>query len=241
MSFIKTMITGPDKIKGPNEEAFNLEDYSKNQRQIDKRVAGFDKRKFTQIDTKPQDQFRQGQTTLAGQLADQMSGKAPSLAQMQMRQGQENNVRNAMAMAASGAPNQAGATARNFARAVMEGGQAANRDAGMMRAAEQAQTANTLSNVLSQGRQTDIGLAQSQAQLTAQQRAQLDGLIQQYLAMGMSLDAAQSQARMDLEKTKIGVASANSAAQAQHMGGMLSFISSGAQTAATAFGGGGKK
>jgi len=50
----------------------------------------------------------------------------------------------------------------------------------------------------------------------------------------MSLDAAQSQARMDLEKTKIGVSSANSQAQAAHMGGMLGAVGGGL---ATFFGG----
>jgi hypothetical protein len=223
MSALKNLVMGPEKVKTSaiNSKAFNLKDYGKNQRKVNALGEEIENRELTQIDAAPQQEFRAGQTSLASTLADQVAGRAPSVAQMQLNQGREANIKSAMAMAGSQPGAAVSSGGRNLARALMEGNQAANRDASMLRANEQTQATNTLSNVLSQGRSADIGLATGQAQLSVQEQAQNDQMVRDYMAMGINLDQAQSLAKQELAKIKLGIVQGNANAANQQAGALL--------------------
>lgn len=239
MSFIKHLITGPAQVDTSSikSNAFKLNDYLKNENSIQGNSNAVQNQAATQINQAPQNQYRDQQMTLASTLANQMNGNAPSAAQMQLNQGRENNIKAAMAMSGSQPQAQAGSNAMNLARTIMTSNQGANRDASMLRANESANQASTLANVLGQGRSQDIGLATSQGQLTAQEQAQKNQMVQQYLAMGISLDQAQSQADMDLERLKLGINQSNANATNQQTNAMVGGLAG--VGAALATGGGG--
>lgn len=152
-------------------------------------------------------QARTGQQALAQGYRDQISGAAPSVAQMQLQQGQESAARNAMAMAASN-PNVSPAQAQRLAQQSMEAtGLATNQQAAQLRAQETAQAQQALGGLLSGMRGQDIGIETGQAGLTQQsflashdqqgQAALANAQMQQQAAMGNQGMTMQQQQQND--------------------------------------------
>ena len=112
-------------------------------------------------------QFRQRQTALAQQLALQAEGKGPSLAEGQLRQATDRNIAQQRAVAAAGGGNPAMAQ-RQAALMAAQAQRQAGADAAQMRIQEQIAARQQLQGVLGQGREQDIGVANSQAQLLQQ-------------------------------------------------------------------------
>ncbi len=110
-------------------------------------------------DGQPQQQARDWQSGLIQQLQQQASGQGPSLAQMQLQKGTDQNISQAMALGQS----QRGAGQAGMLKGI-QGQQAgiaqgmAN-DAGMLRLQEQMQAQNMLGQNLSQMRGQDQGMA----------------------------------------------------------------------------------
>jgi hypothetical protein len=186
------------------------------------------------INTQPQQEFRDQQSALARQLAGQAAGTGPSVAQNQLRQGQEANIAATMALMNSqrGQPNPGMARQAMQTSAQIQG--KAAQEAATARLQEQMQAAGMLNNVAGSARGQDIGLAESQANLQqqsemaryqatvqqAQQNAQLGAQFQdlqsKYAAMGMSAAQANQQAALEIERIKAGQSqAANAAAQAE--------------------------
>jgi hypothetical protein len=186
----------------------------------------FDEQGFTTkaLDTAPQNQWRQGQQQVAAQLMAQAQGTAPSIAAMQMQQGQ------AAALAASRAAlaSQRGGANPLAARAALMGNQQSQLQlaerAGIARLAEQQQAAQNYGSIAGQARGQDMTLAQQQAD----QQNQFNNLRQQYLNQGLSVAQANQQAALEFERMRLGQASeqaranaAATAAQKQMVGGLI--------------------
>ncbi len=137
------------------------------------------------INMTPQDQFRQQQVALAQKLAGQANGTGPSVAENQLRKGQEANLAGTMAVLNS----QRGAANPGLARQAMETnaeqqGKLAM-DASTARLQEQMQAAGMLNTVAGTARGEDIGAATSQAQLDTQANlAKYQGSLQTALEQG---------------------------------------------------------
>lgn len=201
----------------------------------------------TSINAAPSDQIRASQLDLIRAQQARASGAAPSVAENQLRAGTDRNIATAAALAASarGGANPA-LVQRHMMTNVASANQQAASDAATLRAQEQASAEAQLSQSLGTTRSQDVGLATSQAQLdqgvklanaTLQQQtqAQMNELTQKYVAMGLSLDQAQFQAQMDLEKLKAGAAADDIKRNQQFVGGI---IQGGANAAATMAAGG---
>lgn len=162
------------------------------------------------IDMEAQGQFRDGQMNLAQQLAQQAAGQGPSLATNMLRQGAEANTAATFAQLASqrGGPSAMGARSamQNAAQIQAQTG----RDAANTRIQEQLSAREQLNTVLGQGRQQDIGLATSQAQLN--QEANLTaykGQLESAIAQGTLDQQTASQmfaAAQDKAKTNAALA-----------------------------------
>lgn len=137
--------------------------------------------KAAQINEANQEQIRAQQLSLAQQLQAQASGQGPSLAQMQLQQGRDQNIATAMALAASQRGMTAGQGLRQIADQTANANQAAAQEAARLRLAEQLQAQQALQGVLSGTREQDIGLATNQAGLQQQANLQNAGFDQQRL------------------------------------------------------------
>lgn len=136
------------------------------------------------IDMSAQNQFRDQQMTLAQSLAQQAAGQGPSLAGQMLRQGAEANTAATFAQLAS----QRGGPSAMGARSAMQNASQiqaqTSRDAANARIQEQLAAREQLAGVLNTGRQGDISLATSQAQMQQEAnmtayRGQLEKAIQQ--------------------------------------------------------------
>lgn len=121
-----------------------------------------------QIATGPQDQFRGRQMSLADALQAQSMGQGPSLAQSQLQQGLNQNIKNQMALAATQRGGSPGLGQRQLAQNIAGANQQAAMQAAQTRMAEQMSAREQLGGVLQGGRGQDIGLASSQADLQQQ-------------------------------------------------------------------------
>jgi len=212
--------TGQYKAKGQNidEKAFkDNEELKKRQAEFQKQLADIQARKAqqvqaAQINMGPQDQFRNAQMGLVSQLQNQAAGQGPSIAQMQLQQGADRNLANAIAMRAGG---QGGGLAmRNIAQQRADIGQQLAGQAGIQRLQEQQQAQQMLGGVAGGARGQDIGLATEQAQLGQQaalanqnaalQQTALNDKMAGFYNTGLAdLDMAQRSAAQDLEKLKV--------------------------------------
>jgi len=121
-----------------------------------------------QIAGGPQGQARAGQGALIQALQQRAGGQAPSLAEMQLRQGQEGALRSSRALAASNPSVAPGLAQRQAQRTGENINLQTNQQAAQLRAQEQQQAEMALGGVLGQVRGQDIGLAGQQAGLTQQ-------------------------------------------------------------------------
>jgi hypothetical protein len=216
------------KNRAIKEEAFSGADVKRGGergRQLSEEVG---RRQAPRIRTQEQNQFRQQQRGLIGQLGERVAGNAPSVAAEQFRAAQESNLRQAASLAASqrGTGN-AALQSRGLGQAVSAANLGAAGQAAQLRAAEQQAAEQTLGGLLQGARGQDIGLATSQQQLGLQAE-QIRGQLQaQFEAQGLSADQAALQAQIALEQLLVqqrageqSADAARSAAAATALGGL---------------------
>lgn len=172
-----------------------------------------------------QQQFQNRQFGLADILQSQIQGNAPSAAQLQLQQGQEQGLKNAIALAASQRGNQNPAILqRNLMNQFAQGQGNLNQQMALLRAQEAQGATGNLVNLLGQGGNQALGGAQLQQQTSManqqaqlQQQAQRNQLVEYYTQLGYNAEQAQLAALMDMERLKSqnynGVLSSNMTAQ----------------------------
>jgi hypothetical protein len=162
-------------------------------------------------DGRPQDQVRNQQMMLAQALQRQAAGQGPSLAQMQLQQGTDRNLQQALAFASSQRGVNPALAARQAGMNQANIGQQAVMQSGMLRQQEMMDAQNALGGLYGQMRGADIGVSQfnagqaQQAQL-ANQQAGLQGqqlnnqAFLQQMGMLTGLDQQQLQNRIGQEQ-----------------------------------------
>jgi hypothetical protein len=122
----------------------------------------------SQINTLPQEQTRAQQMALGQQLARTASGQGPSVAQEQLKQATDQNIRQQQSLAASMRGVNPALAARNAQMGAASAQQQAAGQASTMRAQEALSAQGQLGGLLSGVRGQDIGLGTEQAQLGQQ-------------------------------------------------------------------------
>jgi hypothetical protein len=208
---INRTLFGPPKaeLTAEDEARFSDPNLAANKATLAQRIGNIDSRPQTQIAMAPQEQFRDQQLGLANSLGARVAGRAPSVAEIQMNQGLDQNIQAQMAQAASARGVSAGMNQRNLAQNLAATNQQAVGQGAILRAQEQAAAEQNLGALLGSARGQDVGLATSQAQLSVQEQAQKDALVQRYIDMGFSLDQAQFQAQQQLSLSKLGLVAGN--------------------------------
>jgi hypothetical protein len=174
-----------------------------------------------------QDQTRNMQMTLIQQLQDQAAGRGPSLAQMQLQKGTDQNMAQAMALGQS----QRGAGAAGMLKGI-QGQQAGIAqgmagDSAMLRLQEQMAAQNALGTQLGGARGQDMGAAQYNAG-AANQAGQFNAGQQNTMANANAqrqADAATAQAKLDMEREKMLNDQAAKASPMGAIGGILAAFS----------------
>lgn len=150
------------------------------------------------------------QKSLAQQLMEQSQGQGPSLAQMQLQQGADQNIKNQAALIAS----QRGMNPAQAARAVAMQGAAQGQDlankAAQLRLNEQLQKQQLLSQTLQGQRGQDIGLLGAQT-----------GLLSTTGQLGGSQQAREMENYWNAQKINADIASQNAKSSGNLMGGLL--------------------
>lgn len=121
------------------------------------------------IDQSQQAQFRAGQMQLMQDLQAQAAGQGPSLANLQLQQGTDNNIRQAMALGTTRQGVNPALAQRSIMNQATMAQQQAAQQAAVNRMQEQMAARQQLGGVMESGRGQDIGLATSQANLSQQQ------------------------------------------------------------------------
>lgn len=166
------------------------------------------------IDTAAQNETRAQQMRLLGGLVDAAEGRGPSVAQQQMMQATDRNVRGAVAAANTARGMGGGAAARQVAMTQGQVGQQAASDAAQLRAQEIAQARGQAFQAATGARGQDVALASEQAGLQQQtnlanlsseqgQRALNQQATQYYLSQGMNLAQAQQAAAMEMQRMRM--------------------------------------
>jgi hypothetical protein len=120
----------------------------------------------TDINTRQADQTRGQQQEAITQIQQAANGTVPSAAQIQQQQGLDRAVANQYALAASLGGRTSGGALRTASQGSAQLQQAAVADAAALRATEQANARNALTNALQGVRGQDQDIAQAQAALT---------------------------------------------------------------------------
>jgi hypothetical protein len=190
------------------------------------------------IEQAPQDQFRQEQMDLLGQLQAQASGIAPpSQAEVANKMQAMEGVRRAQALAASARGVNPMVARRAAVEQTGDINIAAEQQRQLLRQQEQQQAQQDLLNMSGQIRGQDIGLATSQAGLEmqtalanmeAQQRQQgiSDDMVQFYENLGFSTEQAELQAQIAREQMLADIVQ-------QQMNAQAGIVSSGIQNRST--------
>lgn len=151
----------------------------------------------------PNNAFRQGQMGLMTQLQGQAAGTGPSIAQNQLKLGQEQALAQSLAMANSARGGANPLMARQaMQQNAMQSGAMANQAANL-RLQEQQQAQQALAGLTGQGRAGDLGVTglQQQGQVSQANIAQAQNeLVAKYSAMGLDAQKANQQAMIDLQK-----------------------------------------
>lgn len=185
----------------------------------------------TELDTAPQQQFRNAQLGLMGQLQAQAAGQGPSLAEQQLRGAFDRQQNQALAQASTlaGSPELA---LRNLRNQQAQGAQNLAHQATMARMQEQLNAQQALMGLTGQGRGQDIGLAQAQAQASLQQQALNDAMVRAFTQMGLDQQQAQfmanqrlqelmAQQHMGAQGINAGIAGQNAQTGQQMFGGLM--------------------
>lgn len=185
-----------------------------------------------QLDQSPANQFRMQQMAVAHQLAAQANGTAPSLAAMQLKQGQDAAIQNAAATAASQRGISPGMAARLQAQGTAGLMQQNNAQSAQLRLQEQQAAQQALAGLSSTARGQDLGAASTNAgyeQQTALANQQA-GLNKAQLVAGMlGQGASTAQAQNELgsqnyntaQQINADVAKADAELKQKTQGGML--------------------
>ena len=157
------------------------------------------------------EQFRARQVALADALQAQSEGRGPSLAEMQLKQATDRNLKQQMAAAASTGGNSALALRNARLGAVATGRQAAT-DSAMLRTQEQMNARQQLAGVLDSARGQDIGVNTSDANL--RQGMDLANMQSRNTVGLANADAANrfalAQGQMDLQNNQFNAGAKNS-------------------------------
>jgi hypothetical protein len=209
---------------------------------------------YSSIDQTQSNEARGGLMDLASQLKARANGTgAPSLAELQMKQGMDSAINTQRSQAASARGLSPGMAQRMAANGIADAQMDTANNTSMLRAAEQSQAQGALGQLLSGVRGQDAGLATSQAGLNQgvnlanqqsqiQTQGQIDAATQAYLGMGMGRETDQVTAYNDMAATQAAerTAAAQIAAEAEQakkdrenktattvIGGLLSAAGSG--------------
>jgi hypothetical protein len=155
---------------------------------------GQDKNGGAQIAMGQQDQWRQGQQSLAQHLADRVNGHGGSVAQEQMNQGMQQAINAQRSQAASARGINPALAARMSAQNQGNIMQQTAASGGLLRAQEQTQAEQSLAGLQSQARGQDMSIAHNQAQLNQQNMQNNQNLAGQYLQAGMGREESQQKA-----------------------------------------------
>lgn len=163
-------------------------------------------------DLNQSNQTRGQQNVLSQQYNDMIMGKGPSVAEKQLFSGQEAAIKGAAAQAglASARGGGYGQIARGLASQSAQGAMDVNQQAATLRAQEQQAAMSGQAALQNQIRSGDITGAQlgqqgaiEGAKLTQQGQQARDTLRGQLMGMGLSAQAAQQQADLELEKMRL--------------------------------------
>jgi hypothetical protein len=183
--------------------AYNVTNLDQRVAQSRADAARYDQRQGPLADTTQSNQIRGQQMTLADHLAAQANGQGPSLAQMQLQRGLDQNIATQMAMAAS----QRGAGGAGALRALgYQQGQARQQmagDAATLQLNEQMQAQNQLGALLAgaRGQDQQMSLADQQSRLGTM--GLNDAQNRFYTQTGNDLYSQQMQARRAREQDAI--------------------------------------
>jgi hypothetical protein len=198
----------PNAFKDPNAEA--------NKKKIADFLAAYQTKQGPY--TAPQiGAVTDAQTGLVNRLNSQVQGTAPSVAEQQLLRGREDNIATQLALAGSARGVDPGSAMRVAARNIAAGNAEMNSQAGVLRAQEQNQAAQTLAGV-TQGIQTLNQNAQNQH----------EQLVQNYLNMGLSIDQANFMAGQKLQEIQAGVNARNAEMQQRGDAALIGAIGGGA-------------
>lgn len=160
-----------------------------------------------------QQQAREQQMGLAQQYQDVIAGKTPSLAEMQMRRGQEDSNQAALNLAASARGGGALLAQQQGLQASALGQQRVNQDAAMLRAQETAQARDAYGNLISGVRGQDLGArSQSAEQAQAAAATKLQSEQQRY-QQGFGYRAQADQIGASQRDSNVGVSQGNQSAK----------------------------
>ncbi|MBP9863224.1 MAG: hypothetical protein KBD62_35085 [Kofleriaceae bacterium] len=173
-----------------------------------------------------QQEARAQQMALGQQYQDVIAGKTPSLAEMQMRAGQDATAQQSLNMAASARGGGGLLAAQQAMNANALGQQNVNRDAGMLRAQETAQARDAYGNLINNVRGADLGSMGQRADMAqAQAGINLTSQQQRY-AQGLGYRTTADSVRQDQRDANIGIWQGNQSARTA--------MATGAQQAAAA-------
>lgn len=206
----------PDPFQDPFREA--------NQRRLEEEIMRSRGRGTTTGPT----EFREGQITLAQQLAQQAAGQGPSLANLQLQQATDRTLSQALAQQASAGLNPALAQ-RGLLQQTSQIGQQAAGQSAQLALQEQLAARQQLGGVLGAGRAGDV-----------QAQALEDQLLRAFLGAGLSLDQAQFMANQEKERLRVqeelaraGLSAQKEQARLGFVGGLLGAAGAGVAAGAT--------
>lgn len=199
-------------------------------------MAGAQGRDAAQLNTGMYDQARDQQMAMLDAFRQQKSDQ--SLAQQQMNQGVENAIA-AQRSAAASARGMSPALAQRIAANQMTDVQnQAVRNSAMLRAQETANANNAMAGLLGQVAGQDINVANQNLGAQMQQRGMNDQLMMGAMQAGMGFEEGLIDRRMqaeamrqkafeDAQRRRVGIATGNMQAEAQHTGALAGMAGAG--------------
>ena len=185
-------------------------------------------------DRQTQMMSRQSQQDAINQYKKLLADPNSSVAQQQLRAGNQQNVAAMMAAAHSGTPNAGGANMQNAMYQGMAAGAQTNSQAGILRAQETQAAVGGLAQAAAAQRAADLqlqGLSAQQAQYQAMLELQNQGQQNQYslglMGLGQQASLAGYQGLMGLEQTKAGQYLGAQGLQQQQSGAILNLAGTG--------------
>lgn len=199
-----------------------------------------------------QQEARAKQMALGQQYQDVIDGKAPSVAEMQMRAGQDATAQQALNMAASARGGGGMLAAQQAQQANALGQQRVGMEAGMLRAQETAQARDAYGNLLNNVRGGDMsamgaraGMAQAQTENYREQERQRDAMAMGYRQQADNIRQGQRDTNLSLGQSNqsmytamaTGQQQAAAAEKAAYIGGAAGVVGNGLGAAASLWGG----